>query len=52
MPSGTNRLILAQETLKAGKGSKGKGVAEGFARRVKNSNSEVTGKEDLCGKKK
>lgn len=52
MASSTNRNILAQETLKAGKGNKGKGVFAGYAKRVKNANNEVTGKEDLCGKKK
>ncbi len=47
MASGTNRLILAQETLKAGKKAKGKGIFSGYAKRVKNANSEVTGKEKL-----
>lgn len=49
MPSGVNRQILAQETLKAGKGAKGKGVFKGYAKRVvKNSNNEISGKEKLC----
>lgn len=52
MASGTNREILAQETLKAGKGAKGKGIFKGYAKRVTgNANSEISGKEDLCGKK-
>lgn len=48
MASGINRNILAQETLKAGKKGKGKGVFAGYAKRVKNANKEVTGKGNLC----
>lgn len=48
MASATNREILAQETLKAGKGSKGKGVFAGYAKRVKNANKEIKGNEKLC----
>lgn len=51
MSSGTNRLILAKATLAVGKKSKGKGVFSAYAKGVKNANSAVTGKEDLCGKK-
>lgn len=47
MPSGTNRLILSQETLKAGKNG-GKKVQAGYAKRVKNSNNEV---KSAIGKK-
>lgn len=51
MSSGTNRLILAEETLKGDK--KGKGTFNSYASRVKNANSEVSGKEKLVkGKKK
>ncbi len=50
MASGTNRNILAQETLKTGKGAKGKGVFAGYAKRVKNANSEIKGNENLCKK--
>ena len=49
MGSGTNRLILSEETLKGGK--KGKGTFDSYAKRVVgNANNEVTGKENL-GKK-
>lgn len=51
MTSGTNRLILAQETLKGGK--KGKGTFNSYAKRVTgNANNEVTGKENLGKGKK
>lgn len=46
--SGTNRLILAKATLKAGKKSKGKGVFKDYASGVKNANNAITGKENLC----
>lgn len=51
MPSGTNRLILSEETLKTNK--KGKSTFNAYAARVtKNANNEVTGKENLGKGKK
>lgn len=50
MASGTNRNILAQATLKAGKKAKGKGVFKDYASRVTKNANSISGKEDLCGK--
>lgn len=50
MSSGTNRNILAQETLKGS--TKGKSTFNGYAARVTKNANSISGKEDLCGKKK
>lgn len=49
MPSGTNRIALAQAQVANGK--KGKSAFNAYARKVTgNINSSTTGKEDLCKK--